>query len=164
MRALWALAGSILVLCGGCCTHCADKKSTTQTAAVVGIAAAPAAAPVRAAAPAQAPAMAAASAAGNWKWSVDAGGNTIDQSANFTQSGETLTGTFTDGFDGATFPIKDGKLSKDGQISFTVNRTLEGFGDFTLNFAGKLEGNSIKGEVKFGTADQPMSAPWEAKR
>jgi hypothetical protein len=161
MRAFWALAGSLLVLCGGCCTHCADKKSTTQSAAATGSAPAPVVAQTRAPAPAPSAAL---SAAGNWKWSVDAGGNTIDQSANLMQSGETLSGTFTDGFDGATFPIKDGKLSKDGQLSFTVTRTLEGFGDFTLNFAGTLQGDNIKGEVKFGNADQPMSAPWEAKR
>jgi hypothetical protein len=126
--------------------------------------------PAQTAAPAPKPSAAPAapdaalSAVGNWKWSVDAGGNTIEQSARLTQSGEVLSGTFTDGFDGATFPIKDGKLSKDGQVSFTVTRTLEGFGDFTLNFAGQLQGDNIKGEVKFGAADQPMSAPWEAKR
>jgi hypothetical protein len=107
---------------------------------------------------------ASADVAGNWKWTIDPqGGQTIDQSVKFKQDGQKLSGTFTDGFDGAAFDIKDGKLS-DGQVSFTVVRPFMDAGSITLNFSGKLEGETIKGKVNFSFGDQPMSMDWNAKR
>jgi hypothetical protein len=53
---------------------------------------------------------------------------------------------------------------KDGEVSFTVVRP---FNDdtITVNYDGKLSGDTIKGtlNVKFGDQD-PMKNDWEAKR
>ena len=87
----------------------------------------------------------------------------IEQSAVLKQDGEALTGKFTDGFDGASFDIKNGKV-KDGQVSFTVTRGMEGMGEMTLKFNGKLDGDTIKGTADFSMGDQPMSSEWTAKR
>jgi hypothetical protein len=103
-------------------------------------------------------------ATGPWKWTIQTpDGNSIDMSAKLKQDGEKLTGVFVDGFDQKSFDIKDGKV-KDGEVSFTVTRP---FNDdtITVNYDGKLSGDTIKGtlEVKFGDQD-PMKNPWEAKR
>jgi hypothetical protein len=103
-------------------------------------------------------------ATGSWKWTIQTpDGNSIDMSAKLTQDGQKLTGVFLDGFDQKSFDIKDGKV-KDGEISFTVTRP---FNDdtITVNYDGKLTGDTIKGtlNVKFGDQD-PMKNDWEAKR
>jgi hypothetical protein len=101
---------------------------------------------------------------GSWKWTIQTpDGNSIDMSAKLTQDGQKLTGVFLDGFDQKSFDIKDGKV-KDGEVSFTVVRP---FNDdtITVNYDGKLSGDTIKGtlDVKFGDQD-PMKNNWEAKR
>ena len=90
-------------------------------------------------------------ATGSWKWTIQTpDGNSIDMSAKLTQDGQKLTGVFLDGFDQKSFDIKDGKV-KDGEVSFTVTRP---FNDdtITVNYDGKLTGDTIKGtlNVKFG--------------
>jgi hypothetical protein len=106
----------------------------------------------------------AASASGSWKWTIQTpDGDSINMSAKLTQDGEKLTGIFLDGFDQKSFDIKDGKV-KDGDVTFTVVRP---FNDdtITVNYDGKLSGDTIKGtmDVKFGDQD-PMKNNWEAKR
>ena len=101
---------------------------------------------------------------GSWKWTIQTpDGNSIDMSAKLTQDDQKLTGVFLDGFDQKSFDIKNGKV-KDGEVSFTVVRP---FNDdtITVNYDGKLSGDTIKGtlEVKFGDQD-PMKNNWEAKR
>ena len=140
----------VLTMCGISCTQ--EKPAATAGAAPAAPKAVAPAAPVLA-------------ASGDWKWTIDPmGGQAIDQSAKLVQDGEKLTGTFTDGFDGASFEIKDGKVSKDGQVSFSVARNVGGMGDMTLKFGGKLDGDTIKGKVDFSMGDQPMSSDWVAKR
>jgi hypothetical protein len=106
----------------------------------------------------------AADATGSWKWTIQTpDGDSINMSAKLAQDGEKLTGVFVDGFDQKSFDIKDGKV-KDGNVSFTVVRP---FNDdtITVNYDGKLGGDTIKGtmDVKFGDQD-PMKNNWEAKR
>jgi hypothetical protein len=106
----------------------------------------------------------AATASGSWKWTIQTpDGDSINMSAKLTQDGEKLTGIFLDGFDQKSFDIKDGKV-KDGDVTFTVVRP---FNDdtITVNYDGKLNGDTIKGtmDVKFGDQD-PMKNNWEAKR
>jgi hypothetical protein len=109
------------------------------------------------------PAPAKADATGNWKWTISMeGGMSIDHSAKLKQDGEKITGTFLDGFDNATFDIKDGTI-KDGQISFNVVRSFDQ-GSLTLGFSGKLEGDSIKGKMNMKFGEEPMSFDWDAKR
>lgn len=103
-------------------------------------------------------------ATGSWKWTIQTpDGNSINMSAKLTQDGQKLTGVFLDGFDQKSFDIKDGKV-KDGEVTFTVTRP---FNDdtITVNYDGKLTGDTIKGtlNVKFGDQD-PMKNDWEAKR
>jgi hypothetical protein len=107
---------------------------------------------------------AAADATGSWKWTIQTpDGDSIDMSAKLKQDGEKLSGVFLDGFDQKSFDIKDGKV-KNGEVSFTVIRP---FNDdtITVNYDGKLSGDTIKGtlEVKFGDQD-PTKNDWEAKR
>jgi hypothetical protein len=106
-------------------------------------------------------------ASGAWKWTITIqdSGTRIDHSAKLKQDADgKLTGTFTDGFDNASFDVKDGKVSKDGEVSFKVVRTIDGGADLTLNFSGRLDGDQIKGKLNFNFGDQPMSADWNAKR
>jgi len=114
--------------------------------------------------PALAGDLPATDATGSWKWSIQTpDGNSIDMSAKLTQDGQKLTGVFLDGFDQKSFDIKDGKV-KDGEVSFTVTRPFND-ATITVNYDGKLSGDTIKGtlEVKFGDQD-PTKNDWEAKR
>jgi hypothetical protein len=114
--------------------------------------------------PALAGDLPATDATGSWKWTIQTpDGNSIDMSAKLTQDGQKLTGVFLDGFDQKSFDIKDGKV-KDGEVSFTVTRPLNDT-TITVNYDGKLSGDTIKGtlEVKFGDQD-PTKNDWEAKR
>ncbi|MGD0541401.1 MAG: hypothetical protein ABSB33_07780 [Tepidisphaeraceae bacterium] len=106
----------------------------------------------------------AADATGSWKWTIQTpDGDSINMSAKLTQDGQKLSGIFVDGFDQKAFDIRDGKV-KDGNVSFTVIRP---FNDdtITVNYDGKLNGDTIKGtlEVKFGDQD-PTKSDWAAKR
>jgi hypothetical protein len=103
-------------------------------------------------------------ATGSWKWTIQTpDSNSIDMSAKLKQDGQKLTGVFLDGFDQKSFDIKDGKV-KDGEVSFTVTRPFNDV-TITVNYDGKLSGDTIKGtlDVKFGDQD-PMKNNWEAKR
>ena len=117
--------------------------------------------PSHGAAPAAAPT--AINVAGTWTWSVDAGGNTVTHTAVLKQTGETLTGTFTDSYDNTTVNIKEGKIH-DGQVTLTVVRPFMDNGDMTMHFTGKIQGNTITGKLEFTIGDQPTDADWNAKR
>jgi hypothetical protein len=102
--------------------------------------------------------------AGNWKWQITPqGGDAIDMSARFNVDNGKLTGKFLDGFDQQTFDIKDGKVDGDN-VSFTITRPINDM-TITVTYAGKLDGDTIKGtmEIKFGDQD-PTKNDWTAQR
>jgi hypothetical protein len=101
-------------------------------------------------------------ATGNWKSSFKTPqGQTIVTSYKLKQDGEKLTGTVI-GRDKKEVKIDKGSV-KDGKVSFDVTREFNGQ-KFTMNYGGKIEGDSIKGKISFTRGDQTRSFPWEAKR
>jgi hypothetical protein len=99
-------------------------------------------------------------ASGTWTWSFTMqNGDAINLSLKLKQDGEKLTGVYSRAGANAT-EIKDGKL-QDDDLSFTVVREFNG-NSFTLKYAGKLNGDTIKGKVEFEGQSNPRD--WEAKR
>lgn len=88
-------------------------------------------------------------------------GDNIDLSLKLKQDGEKLTGVYSRAGTPET-QIKDGKLNDD-QLSFAVVREVNG-NSFTLKYAGKLAGDTIKGKVEFERNGETTSLDWEAKR
>ena len=59
--------------------------------------------------------------------------------------------------------IKDGKISKDGTLCFTVERERNGQ-KFVIKYSGKLETKAIKGKIEMTRNGEPVSRDWEAKQ
>ena len=105
-----------------------------------------------------------ASVDGTWKWSFQTqNGETRESTAKLKQEGEKITGTVS-GRQGNETEIKDGKLDKDGKLTFTVTREFNG-NTMTAKYEGKLEGDTIKGKIETTRGDgQTREREWEAKR
>jgi hypothetical protein len=101
---------------------------------------------------------------GDWKWQISPqGGDPINMSANFKVDNGKLTGVFLDGFDNQKFDIKDGKVDGD-KVSFTITRPINDM-TITINYSGKLDGDTITGTMEFKFGDQdPMKNDWKAER
>ena len=109
------------------------------------------------------PALAADGVAGTWEWSVSTpNGQTYEQRATLKQDGEKLTGVVM-GRNNQETEIKDGKVSKEGDISFTVTRERQGQ-TMTTRYTGKVQGDTIKGKTERERDGQTQSRDWEAKR
>jgi len=103
----------------------------------------------------------AADATGTWKWTVERGGNTIEQTLKLKQDGDKLTGTMV-GRDGNETAIEDAKVSGD-TVTFKVTREFNG-NKFVINYMGKVEGDTITGETKFSRDGDTQTREWKAKR
>ena len=103
----------------------------------------------------------AADATGKWTWKMAArgGGEAREVSLTLKQDGEKLTGKLGGGQNATE--IKDGKIDKDGTLSFTVTRKGRNDQEMTSKYSGKLDGDTIKGKIE-GPQGQPRD--WEAKR
>ena len=101
---------------------------------------------------------------GTWKWSFTTqDGQTRESTAKLKQEGEKVTGTVS-GRQGNDTEIKDGKLDKEGNLSFTVEREFNG-NKMTQKFHGKVEGDTIKGKIETKRGDgESREREWEAKR
>ena len=101
---------------------------------------------------------------GTWKWSFTTqNGETRESTMKLKQDGEKVTGTVT-GRQGAETEIKDGKVDKDGNVSFNVVREFNG-NSRTQKYAGKVDGDTIKGKIEMqGRDGETRSRDWEAKR
>ena len=101
---------------------------------------------------------------GTWKWSFQTqNGETRESSAKLKQDGDKVTGTVA-GRQGNDTEIKDGKLDKEGNLSFTVVREFNG-NTMTQKFHGKVEGDTIKGKIETKRGDgESRERDWEAKR
>jgi hypothetical protein len=111
-----------------------------------------------------APAATAASATGTWKWETPGrnGGQPMTTTLKLKQDGEKLTGTIS-GRNGTETEIKDGKITKDGDLSFKVTRTMQG-NEMTMDYSGKLAGDTIKGKSEMTMNGQARTREFEAKR
>jgi hypothetical protein len=109
-----------------------------------------------------APAFAAGNATGTWEWTINGqNGQSFTQKAKLKQDGEKLTGVIM-GRNNQETAIKDGKVTKDGELSFSVTRERNGQ-SMTTHYTGKLDGDSIKGKMK-REGGQGEGREWEAKR
>ena len=109
------------------------------------------------------PALAADSVDGTWEWATTTpNGQTYEQKAKLKQDGEKLTGVIM-GRNNQETEIKDGKISKEGEISFSVTRERQGQ-SMTTKYTGKLQGDTIKGKTERQRDGETQSRDWEAKR
>lgn len=90
-----------------------------------------------------------AKVAGDWNLTVEGPNGTGTPTANFKQDGENLTGTYKGRF--GESPL-NGSI-KGNAIKFTVSITTPN-GDIQLEYAGTVDGDSMKGTVKFGEMGQ----------
>jgi len=100
---------------------------------------------------------------GTWKWTVTTPNGEIETTLKLAvgKDGQ-LTGSYSNSFgetaiSAATF--------KDDAIAFNVEREFDG-NKFVLKYAGKLEGDAIKGVIEapaFG-GGEPRKLDWNAKR
>ena len=104
-----------------------------------------------------------ADATGTWKWTMQGsqGGQGREVSLKLKQDGDKLTGTMGGGQN--EVEIKDGKIDKDGTLSFSVTRKRQDM-EFTTKYSGKLDGDTIKGKQESERNGQAQSRDWEAKR
>jgi hypothetical protein len=101
---------------------------------------------------------------GTWKWSFTTqDGQTRESTAKLKQEGDKVTGTVS-GRQGNDTEIKDGKLDKEGNLTFTVTREFNG-NTMTAKYHGKVEGDTIKGKIETKRGDgESRERDWEAKR
>lgn len=97
---------------------------------------------------------------GTWTWTINTpNGQSFDAKLKLKQDGEKLTGAMI-GRNNNETEIKDGKISKDGEVSFSVTRERNGQST-TTKYKGKLEGDEIKGTME---REGGQSRDWVAKR
>jgi hypothetical protein len=100
--------------------------------------------------------------AGTWKWSfTNQQGQRFDSTLKLKLDGEKLSGTYV-GRDGKEAPIEEPKF-KDGEVSFQVTRERDGQ-KFSIRYRGKVEGDSIKGQVQLGEGGDARKFDWVATR
>lgn len=105
----------------------------------------------------------AADPSGSWKWSITPpNGEAIEISAKLEFKDGKLTGTYQSPFGEAA--ISKGTF-KDGAIGFEVERERDG-NKFVIKYAGKLEGDTIKGTYDLPAFDgnERPKQEWNAKR
>ena len=86
-----------------------------------------------------------AKVAGDWNLTVESPNGTRTPTASFKQDGENLTGTYKGALGEA--PLKG--TIKGNEIKFTVTVNTPN-GELALDYSGTVDGDSMKGTVKFG--------------
>jgi len=105
---------------------------------------------------------------GVWKWTVQGrqGGQGFEQTLKLDYKEGKLTGTMV-GRQAGEFSVPDTAIAdasfKDGQIKFEITREFRGT-KFTTKYAGKLEGDAIKGTFERTINGNPIKSEWDAKR
>jgi hypothetical protein len=105
---------------------------------------------------------------GTWKWERNYNGNKIDYTLRLKWHDDKLTGSYkTDmenGPAGLSEPveIKEGAIDGD-KVSFTVTRKFNE-NEIIADYAGKLTGDKLDGNVEFDFRDRAREFPWNAKR
>ncbi len=110
-------------------------------------------------------AVAAGDPTGSWKFSAAAGERTLESTLTLNWKDGKLTGTINN--QAGKVDITEARFVDD-QVSFTVVREIGKRlrkKTFKVDYAGKLEGDVIKGTLETtGRDKQPVSLPWEAQR
>ncbi|HEY6403044.1 MAG TPA: hypothetical protein VI479_16615 [Blastocatellia bacterium] len=86
-----------------------------------------------------------ANVSGNWKLTLETPNGPASPSIVLKQEGEKLTGTYKGRF--GESPLEGAVKGK--EIKFTVKVNAQGQ-EFVLEYAGAVEGDTMKGKVKFG--------------
>ena len=82
---------------------------------------------------------------GNWKLAIETPNGPGTPSVTFKQEGEELTGTYKGRF--GESPLKG--TVKGSDIKFTIKVNAQGQ-DLQIDYSGTVEGDTMKGKVKFG--------------
>lgn len=98
---------------------------------------------------------------GTWKWTVERNGQKREVTLKLKLEDGKLTGSVTTGKDTDT-KIEDGSF-KDGEVKFSVTRERNGE-KFTSKYAGKLDGDTIKGSYETTIGGKEQKREFEAKR
>ena len=99
---------------------------------------------------------------GTWKWEwAGRDGQSRTATLKLKLEGDSLTGSTT-GRDGEEIEIQDASF-KDNTVAFKVTRRFNDR-EFTQTYSGKLDGESIKGTIKFERQGEPVEREWAAKR
>jgi len=98
---------------------------------------------------------------GTWKWTyTSSSGQNSEPSVKLKQDDDKLTGSLV--WNENEVPIEEGKVT-DSEISFKVVRERDGE-KYTTKFAGKIDGDTLKGKVDSNWGGQDRTTDWEAKR
>jgi hypothetical protein len=101
-------------------------------------------------------------ATGTWTWKFQRqNGEEATSTLKVKQEGEKLTGKL-DAF-GNEVDVQEGKVDKDGNVSFQVVRDFGG-NSVTIKYTGKVEGDSMKLKSEFERDGEVRRREFEAKR
>jgi hypothetical protein len=101
----------------------------------------------------------AADVTGTWKGTAETPNGTIERTFVFKVDGDKLTGDTTSEMMGKSI-ITDGKIDGDN-LTFTIKVNFQG-NEMTLNYKGKVSGDTIKFNVHIPDSDQ--SVEYNAKK
>jgi len=96
---------------------------------------------------------------GDWELTMTSPRGERTQDFHFEQKGEKLTVTWT-GFRGQDEVTAEGTV-KGNEIEWSYTSSGRGGGEFTMTYKGKIEGDTMSGEVQMGDR---ASFEWTAKR
>jgi hypothetical protein len=104
----------------------------------------------------------AADITGNWKATLDMGGQSMERTFVFKQDGAKLTGETTSSMMGKS-TITDGKVDGD-TVTFTITGNMQGQ-DMKLTYKGKIvSATEIKFDVDTGMGGGGQAIEWDAKK
>lgn len=100
--------------------------------------------------------------AGTWKWTAEGlRGREVESTLTLSLQDNQLSGTIDNRL--GKVEIREAKFADD-QVAFTVVRKVRRR-EITVKYAGKLEGDTIKGTIETtGRDEKPVSVPWNAER
>jgi hypothetical protein len=98
---------------------------------------------------------------GTWKWETEFNGQKRTSTLTLKLDGDKLTGEMP-GRQGAATKIEEGTF-KDGEISFTVTRTM-GDNKFVTKYTGKVDGDTLKMTAESERNGEKTKREIEAKR
>lgn len=100
---------------------------------------------------------------GTWIWTTPGrDGQTRERSITLKQEGNKLTGSMPSFREGEPTPISEGRVEGD-QLMFKVVRETQR-GNFTSEYKGKIEGETIKGTMSATMGDRTVDREWVVKR
>jgi len=86
-----------------------------------------------------------ANVAGEWNFTVESPNGTGTPTVTFKQEGDTLTGTYK----GRLGEVPLNGTIKGNDIKFSIKVSIQGQ-DLQIDYAGAVDGDNMKGKVKFG--------------